>query len=73
MRKLSTIVLVAGAAIAVSVTTGGSAYAGEATTSRLDAHPVFVHPSTMDYQDELRSGCGSDHKELKDQSASVNG
>ncbi|HEV2783753.1 MAG TPA: hypothetical protein VGX25_30575 [Actinophytocola sp.] len=62
MRRFSTFVLVAAAAITVTATTAGSAYAGEATTTRLDSPASLVTPTSTDYEDDLYGGCSSRHK-----------
>lgn len=57
MRRLYMIMLGVAAGVAVSVTAGGSAYAGEAVTTSIS--PAVHVPGGVDYQDDLTTGCGS--------------
>jgi hypothetical protein len=58
MRRLYTIVLVGAAAIAVTVLSGGSAYAGGTETQLISpASPTYQ--DTQNFQDDLTTGCGS--------------
>ena len=57
MRRLCTVVLVGAAAVAVTVTTGGSAYAGSAVTQFVS--PASHTSTSTDFQDDLTTGCGS--------------
>lgn len=59
MRRLSTFVLVAAAAAVVTLTTGGSAYAGG--TQAPTVSPASV--TTVDVQgDDMMGGCRKAHK-----------
>jgi hypothetical protein len=71
MRRLSAIVLVAGAAVVVTAFSGGSAYAGEAIETRLVVSPAsFVLYGGTDAQDDL-TGCGAHDDGGTSQSASI--
>jgi hypothetical protein len=69
MRRLSTIVLLAAAALAVTVSTGGSAYAGEATTTTWVSTPYLVTQVSGDFNDDLTTGCRSHREDAKDSTA----
>ncbi len=59
MRRLSTIVLVAAAAVAVTLTTGGSAYAGG--TQAPTVTPSYSSPS-VNIDDDMMGGCHRAHQ-----------
>ena len=71
MRRLSTIVLLAAAAIAVTVTTGGSAYAGEPTTATWSGAPVLVTQVSGDLNSDLTTGCRSHREDSTAKPASI--
>lgn len=70
MRKLTTTVLAAAAAIAVTALAGGSAQAGTAGTSRLVPANVLVWHSGTDFQDDRGTGCRSHREDAKESSES---
>jgi hypothetical protein len=71
MRRFSTFVLVAAAAITVTATTAGSAYAGESTTTRIDSPALLVTPASTDYEEDLYGGCRSHREDVGGQSESI--
>jgi hypothetical protein len=71
MRRFSTIVLVAAAAITVTATTAGSAYAGESATTRLDSPAPHVTSTSTDYHDDLIGGCRSDREGFESPAESI--
>jgi hypothetical protein len=71
MRKLTTALFAGAAAIAITVTAGGSAYAGETGTTRLVSPGVLVWHSGTDFQDDLNTGCRSHREDLRDQTRSI--
>lgn len=59
MRRLSTIVLVAAAAATVTLTTGGSAYAGNTQAPTVTPSSGYT---TVDDSDMMMGGCHRAHK-----------
>lgn len=70
MRRLSAAMLVAAAAVVVTAFSGGSAYAGEDTTTRLVSPGSFSLYSGAYSQDD-DTGCGAHGESVTSRSASI--